>query len=905
MAMARRGKVWLYAAFLLFCLPLGLQAEDNGSGPDMSERMTLLAIQVGLILLCAQLVNRLCDRFRLPGALGEVAIGTVIGPFALGAVVFYGFPQGLFPAYPDGGISPELKGLATIASIVLLFMVGLETNLKLLLRYSVAGGVTGLGGLIASFMAGSGAVVLFSRLLFDVPLGWTSAPALMLGTITTATSIGGTARLLAQKRKLDTPEGVTMISAAVIDDVTSIIILAIVISFISATRVGEVIDWGQISLIAIKALGVWLGATLIGLAAASRISLLLKLFRDRTTIAIMALGLALILAGLFEEAGLAMIIGAYVMGLSLSQSDINHVVQDKLSTIAALLVPIFFCVTGMHIDLRALFDPTVTIFGIVYALLTLASKVLGCGLPALLVGFNLRGAARIGFGMAPRCEMALIIAGIGVANGLLSPDGMTSGGEQLLAAVIVMILVNTIIAPPTMFRLFDDPRPGVRQEKPDTSQAEEASFDFPTIEMTTFFVSKLTHLLEDDGFFVHCLDRRHHLYQMRKDRTIIDFQRHGTSLRFRCREEDLALVNAVMYECLAALEQTLRGLRSPLDTANIQTRLQQSGRKTGPNAFNLRRYLDIRHMIVSLSASDKDGVLTELMANLARSPHVVDHDQALAAIREREANLSTGLQHGVAIPHARTDAVRSMMCAIGISRIGIDFKAMDGQPSHIIVLILSPESRAAPQLQLMSTLSRLLDEEGRHQVLAAQDPAQLYACFCPAPHPNGQQRRRNASHQQLHNRPIFDPRHYLDPDLVILDLLNDSKEGVIRELLCRLAAKDLVSDMAIAEQAVLHREAQTSTGLMSGVALPHGRCSAVTRLVCAIGIAKQGLDFGALDGQPTRFVILVLTPTDGDDPYLQFVAWAVSTLTPQYQQSLLNCVDPDDFCQHLLGRCSS
>ena len=890
-------------AGLLLVLPgtvLGGEVED---GHVMTERMMLLAIQVGLILFCAQLANRLFERLRLPGALGEVAIGTIIGPFALGALVFYGFPEGVFPAYPAGGISPELNGLATIASIVLLFMVGLETDLKLLLRYSVAGGVTGLGGLVASFIAGSGAVVLFSRLLYDTPLAWTSAPALMLGTITTATSVGITARILAEKRKLDTPEGVTMISAAVIDDVIGIIILAVVTSFIGASQGGEGVDWGHIAVIAIKALGVWLGATVIGLAAARRISLLLKLFRDRTTIAILALGLALILAGLFEEAGLAMIIGAYVMGLALSQSDINHVIQDKLSTISALLVPIFFCVTGMRIDLCALLQPSVLLFGGTYALLALASKVLGCGLPALLVGFNLRGAARIGFGMAPRCEVALIIAGIGIANGLLAPQG-GSGGEQILAAVIIMILVNTVVAPPALVSLFANPAPGVRHEKPDTRQAREVSFDFPTIEMASFFISKLTRLLEDEGFFAHCLDRRHHLFQLRKDRAIIDFHRQGTELHFRCQQRELPLVDAVMYECLAALEQTLRGLRSPLDATTIQTRLQEHGSNINNDTFCLHDYLDIRHMIVDLKATDKEGVLTELMATLARSRHVINHDQALAAVREREASLSTGLQHGVAVPHARTDAVTGLVCAIGVSRNGVDFKALDGKPSRIFVLILSPETRPAPQLQMMSTISRLLDENGRRQVLAAQDAGALYACFCPTPAPSGFLRHRSPRPEQAAATTPFDPCRYLDPDCIILDLASDTKEGVIRELIARLAAQDLIHNVAAAEQAVLDRESQVSTGLMAGVALPHGRCSTVDGLVCAIGVARNGLDFGALDQQATRFVVLVLTPPAGADPYLQFVAWAVGALGPQRQQALLECRDASQFCRTLLDEAS-
>src|SRR5690606_235538 len=132
--------------------------------------------------------------------------------------------------------------------------------------------------------------------------------------------------------------------------------------------------------------------------------------------------------------------GAYVMGLSLSQSDISHMVREKLSTVYALLVPVFFCVTGMQVNLMALTDWRVLVFGLVYAFMAMLAKLLGCGLPSMLAGFNLRGAARIGFGMAPRCEVALIIAGVSLARGFLSPE--------ILAAVIIMVIINTVIAPP-------------------------------------------------------------------------------------------------------------------------------------------------------------------------------------------------------------------------------------------------------------------------------------------------------------------------------------------------------------------------------------------------------------------------------------------------------------------------
>ncbi|MFW5860305.1 MAG: cation:proton antiporter [Planctomycetota bacterium] len=891
---------WI-APLALTAVPVLAHATEGAAGVDMTHRMMLLAIQVGLILFCAKFANNLFEKLKLPGALGELSIGAIIGPFALGAIAFYGFPHGLFPTYDGSTISPELNGLATIASIVLLFNIGLETDLKLLLRYSVAGGVAGLGGLVVSFAFGAGVVVVFSEMLFGKELGFLSPPCLMLGTITTATSVGITARILSEKRKLDSPEGVTVLSAAVIDDVMGIILLALVTAFIQASKGGGPVDWGHIGVIAVKAVGVWLAATAIGLAASRKISVLLKLFRDRTTIAVMALGLALILAGLFEEAGLAMIVGAYVMGLSLSQADISHVIQEKLGAVYALLVPVFFCVTGMRIDIRQLIQPSVLLFGFVYAVLALASKVIGCGLPAMLIGFNLRGAARIGFGMAPRCEVALIIAGIAISKGLLLPPGVATGGEQILAAVIIMILVNTVIAPPVLVGLFRNPAPGVRREAGPDRGVEEAVFTFPTLEMAEFFVGKLNRLLENEGFFSHCIDRSQQLYQLRKDKAVIDFRRDGTRLVFQCQAQELPLVDAVMYESLAALEQTLRGLRKPLDATSLRTRIQQTNASCALPAkgFDVRDWFGPEAVIPELQATDKPGVIDELLDRLDHQGKLQNRDRARAAVWEREESLSTGLQFGVAIPHARTDAVHGLVCAIGIKHDGIDFQAVDGQPSRIFVLTLSPESRPSPYLQFMSMISRILDEAGRERILAAETAPAVHRAFAPVSAPGAPAAPARAP---APSRPAFDPEIYINRAVVRQELISDTKEGVIRELIDLLADRDLVTDATEAARVVLAREEQLATGLEAGIALPHARTDTVSGLVCAIGLSPNGIDFGGADGADAQVVVLVLTPTAGEDPYLQFVAWTMTALGDGGSQRLLAAPDDEAVRRILLRR---
>ena len=151
----------LSAMVVLILMPVVLPAAEglaSGTAPevDMTHRMMMLVIQLGIILVVARIGNMLFEKMKMPGVLGELAAGILVGPFLLGGIAIPGFPHGIFPVFsPTFPVSPELYGLCSIASIVLLFMVGLETNIAMFIRYSLPGTLVGLGGVIASYLAGS------------------------------------------------------------------------------------------------------------------------------------------------------------------------------------------------------------------------------------------------------------------------------------------------------------------------------------------------------------------------------------------------------------------------------------------------------------------------------------------------------------------------------------------------------------------------------------------------------------------------------------------------------------------------------------------------------------------------------------------------------------------------------
>jgi len=435
--------------FNILTSPLSLFQAGAG---EISEILIVLLIQVAIILAAAKVAGELASRFlKIPAVLAELGVGVAIGPFALGGLSFYGIGP-LFPIpLIDGKPAPipvgnELYALAQIGSVVLLFAIGLETNLRQFLKYAGPATAVAIGGVLLPFVLGVGATVMFG---FDDGGGWTSPQALFMGAILTATSVGITARVLADLHRLDDPEGVTIIAAAVVDDVLGIMVLTVVVG------ISTVDDFtlGTLGWISFKAIGFWLALTVVGILVAPYLEKILEKFSSTSALMCIPLALALLAAGLAELFGLAFIIGAFSIGLALSTTRLGHLVEAAMLGIVDFLVPVFFVVMGMLVDVTSMQSGIV--FGLVISALAIFSKVVGSGGPALVSGFNMRGSTRIGVGMMPRGEVALIIAGIGLSSGII--------GQDLFGVSIMMTVITTLIAPTILVPLFRSGGSGVRR----------------------------------------------------------------------------------------------------------------------------------------------------------------------------------------------------------------------------------------------------------------------------------------------------------------------------------------------------------------------------------------------------------------------------------------------------------
>ena len=699
-------------------------------GDTMAAQIAVLALQIGVILFAARIFGKIANKLRIPAVLGELVAGIVIGPYVLGGIGIgiHGFENGLFPIMEGASISVSLPlyAIATIGSIILLFMSGLETDLNQFFRYSIAGTLVGFGGAIVSFLFGDWLG------MWMLKTGFMDPRCLFLGILCTATSVGITARILSEKKSIDSPEGTTILAAAVIDDVLGIIALAIVMGIVGVSgSQGGSVDWGKIGIIALKSFGIWLGITAVGLALAHRIAQVLKWFPPSKTFSILAFGLALIVAGLFEQAGLAMIVGAYVMGLSLSKTDIAFSIERNLTGIYNFLVPIFFVVMGMLVDVRVFQEPTVLKFGLIYAILAIIAKIIGCAFPAFFMNFNFLGSVRIGMGMIPRGEVALIIAGIG------STTMMTLNGQevpiinaQLFGIAIIMTLITTIAAPPLLSMILSIKKKGVRKEVIDTKSVHIV-YDLPSEIIKDLVRETMLENFSQEGFRHEPLGREGGVSRFRKDATTFSLTVENNRFDFESSAKEAMMIRAVMYETFVEIRRITSDLKEFTLPEQHEFSMEESEQeKIGKAPAKVNRVIPENGIILDLQSENHKDAILELIAKLGENNALKDIELCKEDVLKRESIVSTCVPGGIALPHAKTEGAEKLIAAVGISRKGCASTLKPDEKVHIYVLSLCPKTSAQPYLQFVAHVAKILArKENVEAIMNAETPEQIREIF--------------------------------------------------------------------------------------------------------------------------------------------------------------------------------
>jgi Kef-type K+ transport system membrane component KefB len=413
---------------------------------EVFERLVELLV----ILIAAKVGAEVMARLRQPSVIGELLIGAVIGAGVLGWV-----------GHEDGGL---LSTLAEIGVILLLFEVGLETDLRSFARLGTSALTVALIGVVTPFALGFLAVKWLS-----IGSGSTEL-AIFMGAAMTATSVGITARVFADLRRLHTDEAKTIIGAAVIDDVIGLIILGVVAAVLGGE--GE-FSAGTLATITAKAVGFLVLVVAVGHVVAPYFFRFLKFLRVEGSFVVGSFVFA-IAVGLAAEhfAGLEPIVGAFAAGLVAGQTDFAGRIEAELRPIAFLFVPIFFLFIGTEVDVGALADPEVLLAGGVISILAVAGKFVS-GLGVLHKGVDRR---IVGVGMVPRGEVGLIFAALGAST----LSAVVSGADN--AIVVLMVVVTTLLAPLILnWMLKKRPLEEEAEEEEESVASMELILDSPVI----------------------------------------------------------------------------------------------------------------------------------------------------------------------------------------------------------------------------------------------------------------------------------------------------------------------------------------------------------------------------------------------------------------------------------------
>lgn len=421
-----------------------------------------------VIYIASKLGGEVSRMLDFPPVLGELIAGVAIGASALHLVVFpesgavasdsvivgvLNFIEHLTPEALSSIFQSEsevISVLAELGVIILLFEIGLESDVRELQKVGISATIVACVGVAVPFGVGTAGLMLF----FHVP----AIPAIFAGAALTATSIGITSKVLSELGQLKSREGQIIVGAAVIDDILGIIVLAVVASL---AKTGEV-DIGNVIYLIVSATVFLIGSILLGKFFNKSFEVAAETLKTRGNLIIPAMIFAFFMAFIGNAIHLEAILGAFAAGLVLDETDQRNELDEQVKPIADILVPIFFVTVGARVDISVL-NPIVpeNREGLIIATFLIVVAIVGKIVTGWAV-FGQPGINRIaiGIGMIPRGEVGLVFAAIGSASGALN--------KPLQAAIIIMVILTTFLAPPFLRLAF-----GKSSKTPDLVEGKE------------------------------------------------------------------------------------------------------------------------------------------------------------------------------------------------------------------------------------------------------------------------------------------------------------------------------------------------------------------------------------------------------------------------------------------------
>ena len=382
------------------------------------EAFITTIIAIGILLFAAKLMAELFLRLKLPIVLGELLAGMIVGPFALGSFLIL-----------DGEslvkINENIMVIGEIGAIVILFMAGLEMTPKEFLRGGKASFIVGTLGVVVPFFAG---LVVFQMFGFD------AFQSMLIATALTATSIAISVQVLSEFGKIKSPEARLIIGAAVVDDILAIAVLSVVVSLTGGVEQIDILD---VTFTILKVLGFFAVILIVAIIVLPRI-ITPRLWKAKGSVEGIATASFFGAAALAGTIGLSPIVGAFAVGMALSTTKVIEKIENYIGKVGLIFAPLFFAVIGAQVDFRGINLEILMLSGIIIAV-AIATKLLGCGLPAWLLLKNKTQGMRVGIGMISRGEVGLIVAGVGLSAGVLT--------SSVYSTIVIMVAATTIITP--------------------------------------------------------------------------------------------------------------------------------------------------------------------------------------------------------------------------------------------------------------------------------------------------------------------------------------------------------------------------------------------------------------------------------------------------------------------------
>jgi Kef-type K+ transport system membrane component KefB len=399
-----------------------------------------LALLLSIILLSAKLAGYLSVRLGQPSVLGELLVGILLGPSVIDL---------LHLPFIDPALAHTIAELGELGVLLLMFIAGLELHLDELTRNTRVAGYGGFLGVLVPTLSGWGAGRLF---------GLENTVSIFLGLTLGATSVSISAQTLMELKVLRSRVGLSLLGAAVFDDVLVILSLSIFLAVSAGTgSVGGVL-WILVKMVAFLALSVAFGWWVLPWV-------MRRIERLPISQGVLTLALVVMLAyGLAAEllGGMAAITGAFIAGLMMARSGERERVEHGVHALAyGLFVPVFFINIGLSVNARSL-QMDMIVFALVITLVAIIGKWLGAGVGARLGGLSLRESVQLGAGMISRGEVGLIVAGVGINEGMVSSDEFS--------AIVVMVLITTLVTPPILRSLFSQKKKERQIESPEANE---------------------------------------------------------------------------------------------------------------------------------------------------------------------------------------------------------------------------------------------------------------------------------------------------------------------------------------------------------------------------------------------------------------------------------------------------